>query len=261
MTEAPYTSRLIKATALIADTKALLASWDLNQDVHVNLDRARQTNLLGKASRARVEDVLNIFRQRYFDDPEIGQALATMVQGNVPASWIDPLLYFYSIQNDNTLRDIVLQLVTKRRLSGYTDITSEHVLRLLREWVAEGKTTSAWGEDTLRHVTRHALATLRDFGILQGKKNKSITPVYLPVESFIFIAFDLSRKLGSGEKVLHSPNWSLFFLPTQAVERFFLEAHQERLLSYDAAGSIIRLEFQENSLMEVARVLIERANP
>lgn len=260
MTEAFYTSRIIKATALIADTKALLASWDLTLDVQANFERARQTNIFGRASRARVEDVLKIFRQRYFADPLIGQALAVLVQGNAPGQWIDPLLYFYSVQNDQTLRDIVLEVIAPRRLSGYTDLTPEHVTRVVRDWVAEGKTTSPWGDETIIRVVQNSLAALRDFGILQGKMNKSITPIYLPVESFAFLAFELWRNLRSGDKVLHSPAWNLFFLPTQGVERFFLEAHQERLLDYHAAGSVIRLEFPVNTLVEVAHELVKRAH-
>jgi len=259
MTEPIYTSRLIKATALIPDTKALLASWDLSQDWRANFDNARRMNIFGKASRARIEDILKIFRQRYFDDPEVGQALVILVQGHVPAQWIDPLLYFYTVQNDSTLRAIVLEVIAHRRLSGYTDITLDHVLRALRDWVAEGKMTCTWGEDTILHVAQHALAALRDFGILQGKTNKSITPLYLPVEAFTFLAYELWRKDRAGDQVLHSPEWNLFFLPTQGVERFFLEAHQERLLTYYAAGSVVRLEFPVNSLVEVARVLVERA--
>lgn len=256
-----YTSRLIKATALLPDTKALFATWDLEQDWRTNFDTARRMNIFGKASRARIEDILKIFRQRYFDDPEVGAALVTLVQGGVPAQWIDPLLYYYTVENDSTLRAIVLEVVARRRLSGYSDVTLEHVLRALRDWVAEGKTTSTWGEDTLLHVAQHALATLRDFGILQGKNTKAITPLYLPVEAFIFLAYEIWRKDHAGDKVLHSPEWNLFFLPTQGVERFFLEAHQERLLAYYAAGSVVRLEFPVNSLMEVARVLVERAHP
>jgi hypothetical protein len=202
---------------------------------------------------------LAIFRQRYFDDPEVGSALVTLVQGNVPGQWIDPLLYYYSVQNDSTLHDVILEVVAKRGLNGYTDISVEHVMRALREWVAEGKTTTTWGEKTTLRVAQHMVATLRDFGILQGRVNKSITPLYLPLESFVFLAFEMWRKLRSGEKVLHNPDWNLFFLPTQGVERFFLEAHQERLLSYHAAGSVIRLEFPMNSLVEVANVLVERA--
>lgn len=259
MTDALYTSRLIKATALIPDTKALLAVWDLSQDERTNFDHARRMKLVGKASRKRVEDIVYIFRQRYFKDPEVGQALVTLVQGSVPAQWVDPLLYYYTVQNDSTLRAIVLEIVAQRRLSGYTDLPLEHVVRALGDWVAEGKTVDKWGEDTILHVAQHALATLRDFGILEGRSMKSITPLYLPIESFTFLAFDLWQRGRSGERVLHSPEWNLFFLPTQGVERFFLEAHQERLLAYYAAGSMIRLEFSAHSLVEVARVLVERA--
>jgi len=57
-----YTSRIIKASALIADTKVLLAAWDAEQSVAENLDRARRENIFGKTSRKRVEDILLIFR-------------------------------------------------------------------------------------------------------------------------------------------------------------------------------------------------------
>lgn len=261
MTEAAYTSRIIKATALITDTKTLLGAWDLTRDVSSNLDHARRSNIFGKASRARAEDILRIFRQRYFEDPQVGQALAILVQGNVPGQWIDPLLYYYSVKNDETLQSIVMDVVSPRRMSGHTDIRPDHVTHAIRDWIAQGKikTKTPWGEETIERVVRHSIAALRDFGVLQGKVNKSITPLYLPMESFVFLAFEIWRKLHSGEKVLHSPDWNLFFLPTQGVERFFLEAHQERLLSYYAAGSVVRLEFPVNSLVEVANVLVERA--
>jgi hypothetical protein len=96
LTESPnpiYTSRIIKASALIADTKVLLAEWDLTQSVAENLDRARRENIFGKGSRKRVEDVLRIFRQRYFDDADVGAVLVTLTQNGAPAQWIAPLLY------------------------------------------------------------------------------------------------------------------------------------------------------------------------
>jgi hypothetical protein len=110
-----YSSRLIKATALLPDTKALMASWDLSENVNTNLNNARQNNIFGKASRSRVEDILRIFKQRYFEDPQIGNALVTLVQARVPTKWIDSLFYYYSAQNDETLRDIVFEVVNPRR--------------------------------------------------------------------------------------------------------------------------------------------------
>lgn len=259
MTETLLTSRLIKASALIADTKTMLAHWDLSESVSANLYRARSENIFGKTTRARAEDVLRIFRQRYFSDPEIGHSLVTLIQGGAPSMWIDPLLYYYSIQNDATLRAIVLETIYRRQLGGYSDISSELVKRSLRDWVAEGRTTSDWGEETVERVARNAMATLRDFGILSGKATKSINPIYLPIESFAFLAFELQRHTTSGEQILHSDDWMLFFLPVEGVERFFLEAHQERLLAYYAAGSVIRLEFPAQTLVEYAHVLVERA--
>jgi BrxA len=259
MSEPLFTSRLIKASALIGDTKTLLAHWDLTQDIPANLERARSENIFGKASRSRVEDVLRIFRQRYFDDPEIGEALVTLVQGGAPAQWIDPLLYYYTVRNDETLRAIVLEIVYRRQMGGYADISIEMVMRNLRDWVAGGRTTSDWGEETIYRVAKNALTALRDFGILSGKATKSITPIYLPVEAFALLAFEMQRRTTSGDQILHSEDWKLFFLPVEGVERFFLEAHQERLLAYYAAGSVVRLEFPAQTLVEYAHVLVERA--
>jgi hypothetical protein len=276
-----YTSRIIKASALIADAKMLLAEWDLEQSVAENLDRARRENILGKASRKRVEDVLRIFRQRYFDDADVGGALVTLAQSNalplarnsapltqdsVP-QWLDPLLYFYAAQNDRTLRDLVTDVIYPRYLAAYTDLPTAYVVRAIREWVAEGKTTTQWSEGTILRVAQGFMATLRDFGVLQGAVHKYIAPIYLPTPAFALIALWLQKRERSGDLVLRSDDWKLFFLPVEGVERFFIEAHQEHLLTYHAAGSVIRIEFptaspatnSEHCLTEYAHVLLERA--
>lgn len=255
-TEPMYTSRIIKASALIADTRLLLSEWDLSQPVDANLARMRQQNIFGKASRRRVEDKLRIFRQRYFDDPDIGEALVYLAQNQAPAQWLDPLLYFFSAQNDRTLRDIVIETVSPRQLSGYNDLTVDQVIRVLRTWVSEGKTTAVWNEKTTLRVAQNLMAALRDFGVLQGKVNKSIAPMFLPLPSFALIAHCLQEQLHSGNLVLHSADWQLFFLSVENVERFFIEAHQEHLLSYFAAGSVVRIEFPEESLPDYARFLL-----
>ncbi len=45
---ARYASKIIKASALLSDTKMLLAHWDECADVLTNLDRMRQDNVFGK---------------------------------------------------------------------------------------------------------------------------------------------------------------------------------------------------------------------
>jgi hypothetical protein len=60
-----YTSKIIKAGALLADTKTLLLHWDIQATTQKNLDRRHRENVFGKASRSRVKNILAIFRERY----------------------------------------------------------------------------------------------------------------------------------------------------------------------------------------------------
>ena len=60
---ASYTSKIIKAGALIGDTKTLLSHWDVDASAGENINRVQWDNVFGKASRSRVEDILAIFRR------------------------------------------------------------------------------------------------------------------------------------------------------------------------------------------------------
>lgn len=57
-----YSSKILKSGAILSETKILLASWDDSASIQDNFDRFRQRNILGKASRSRVEDILQVFR-------------------------------------------------------------------------------------------------------------------------------------------------------------------------------------------------------
>src|SRR6266571_9266807 len=79
LARAPYTSKIIKAGALLADTKTLLSHWDVGVSVQENMHRLHRENVFGKASRSRVEDVLAIFRQRYLTETPVTKALVALV--------------------------------------------------------------------------------------------------------------------------------------------------------------------------------------
>ena len=107
----PYSSRIIKAGALLADTTLLLSHWDATLSSADNLDRIRNQNLFGKASRSRVEDILAIFRQRYLGDLGVAAALSALVQAHVRMEIVRPLLYFHSCQSDPLLHDAVTKIL------------------------------------------------------------------------------------------------------------------------------------------------------
>src|SRR5438093_5385135 len=78
---APYSSKIIKAGALIGDAKTLLSHWDVKASVAENVRRVQRENVFGKASRSRVQDILAIFRQRYLTQESVTRALVALVRG------------------------------------------------------------------------------------------------------------------------------------------------------------------------------------
>ena len=148
--ESPYSSKIIKAGALLPDTKTLLSHWDTAATVEENLGRIRRENVFGKASRSRVEDILAIFRQRYLADEEVVKALVVLVQERLPAASLDRILYFHAAQSDRLLHDVVTEWLVPLQGRGIADIDVDEVQRLLSKWVAEGKTSGEWSEDTTR---------------------------------------------------------------------------------------------------------------
>ncbi len=253
-----YTTKIIKAGALLTDTRTLLANWDETLSIQENLQRVRRENIFGKASRSRIEDILTIFRQRYLPSEDVALSLVYLVRGNFPREGLNPILYFYSTQSDALLRDVVVQVCTQFRAKGKADVMVSDVQAVINDWMSEGKMATQWSDKTIIRVSQGILSTLRDFGILQGASHKCLAPIYLPVEAFAYLAFYLRQHQPSGERLLNDPAWQLFFLNQNTVEHFFMEAHQNRLLEYHAAGSVIRITFPQASIEEYAHALAQR---
>jgi hypothetical protein len=255
-----YSSKIIKAGALLGDTKTLLAQWNTAVPPQVNLDRLRRENVLGKVSRSRVEDVLAIFRQRFLSEASVTKALFVLAQKRFPAAALDRILYFHAAQADRLLHDTVTEILLPLQTHGITHIDVREIARPLKKWVHAGKTSGQWSEPTVIRIAQGLLSALRDFGVLQGAVKKRIAPVYLPIVAFAYLAFYFKQHQPSGAKLVELPDWKLFFLPREGVERFLFEAHQHGLLEFHAAGSVTRLTFPANNLEEYAHVIAQRAD-
>jgi hypothetical protein len=197
--------------------------------------------LLGKPSRSRAEDVLAIFRQRLLSDQRLANSLALLAQAGVKRTVLNRLLYFYAARADRLLHDVVTEMLVPWFRSGRLAVTPVDVEARLQEWGRQGETTGCWSAATVQRVAQGVLATLRDFEVLGGKVLKQITPPGLPVEAAAYIAFVLTSEGIPASELTSAEDWGLFFLEPASVERLLLEAHQLHLLSYAAAGRVVRL--------------------
>ncbi len=258
-----YTSRLQKGGALLPEMRALVRLW--HNDVSPD-DLKRQLtedNVLGKGSRSRMLDVLKrTFLPRYVqgNPPEAWRALRAFEEANAPLSVVRPLYYFHAARVEALMGDFVRQVLFERYRAGFREVTVSQALAFIHQAEAEGRIDPPWSESVTLRVARGLLAALRDYGILEGKVNKRIAPVYLPPVSFAYVAFILHQEQPAGERLLVHPDWRLFLLSTQEVERAFVEAQQRGLLIYQAAGPIIRIEFPARDIVEYAHALATRTH-
>jgi hypothetical protein len=253
-----YSSRILKAGALADETKTLLSIWDESATTGENIARFQQENILGKASRSRANDILTAFRQRYLIDERVMRSLILLTREKCPAEIINRILYFHAAMSDPLIHDFAADFLWSKRRRGLQEVTVDETREWIKKKIADGRTLEPWSENTIRKSARGLMSALRDFGILNGLRNKQLAPIYIPIEAFCYIAFYLCCIGLYGKSLLNSPEWRLFLHAPQDVEQLLIEAHQVHLLEYRAAGSVIRIDFPVETLEEYSRVILER---
>jgi hypothetical protein len=240
-----YTSRLQKGGALLEDFRALVRIWRdapperLTEEVICG-------NLLGKKSRGRVRDTLKraFLPRLVFGDPSHAwKIVRTLEDAQAPPEVVRPVYYWLTIRNDRLMREFVTEHLLPRKQYDNRPVTVEETVEFIRGRLH--KAGKEWSDSVTLKVARGLLAALRDFGILEGRAKKRIAASYLPVEAFAHIASTLQRMGFSGRHLVGHDDWRLFMLTPSEVEHLFLEADRSKLLHYQAAGSVVRVDFPE----------------
>ncbi len=253
-----YTTRLQKGGALLEDMRLLVRSWS-EDNQHHQRDMLIAENVLGKESRARAADTYRrAFVPRFIqgNPPNAWKIVRALEDENVSVDILRPVYYWITARSDPLLYDFVCDDLIRR--SSHEEIrTSETAHWIIKQLAATGK---SWTPTVTLKVARGVLATLRDFGILEGRAKKRLAASYLPVDSFAYLAFALHHEGTSGRGLVEHSDWRLFLLAPPLVERMFLEADRAGLLEFHAAGRIARVEFPAHDFPEMAHVIARTAH-
>jgi len=251
-----YSSKVIKSGALLDDTLTLLNIWDTSVSNKSNVSRISELNMLGKASRSRLSDILSIFIQRYAYEKRIVKSIKKLIENDVDRDVILKILYYHTAISDRLVNDIISNFLFYKKSSGIIDVYVHEIEFTILKWNDEGKMPSKWGDITIKRAAQSTMAILRDFGVFEGAVKKRFSPFFLPLKTFAYVAFLVKEKQPSGMKLLDSDVWKLFFLDRQLVERYLLEADHQGLLDYHVAGNVTRLVFPVETLEEYVDVLV-----
>lgn len=244
-----YTCNIMKGGAMISECLLLLQEWCPGEKKGEFINRVTERNLIGKASRKRVRDIINrIFFRRFFKEEEITAInLKSLLSLGYDEDLVK-LFYYHTALADDLLYDFASQWLYSLYFDGRYKLDTSDGVAYIEQ--LGNKITPQWSENIKTKTARGLLATCRDFGLLQGAAKKSFAPIHIPVIAFLYVAYHLKKNVPSAGRLLTHPDWRLFLLTNDQVEQLFLEAHQNGHLGYYSAGGITRIEWKYDCFTE-----------
>ena len=250
-----FSTRLLRKGALIEETYRIFQSWDINASVRQNLRRVRETNLIGADNQAWLKEVAATLVRRFRSEAEVRPLVALARKGLPLQQWKHFLLWHIG-QTDVLYYRFATGWLFDQYVNGIHNLRTEDAVPFFRDTIRT--LTDSERELSEYGVLRGARDLLRmagDFGLLHGKAVKNFAPIQMPEHAFLYVAHALSEKVPNARKMMERPEWRLFLLTPQQVEREVLELHQFRKLEYHMAGSLAQLSLPAGTAAAYAESL------
>jgi len=252
MTAPVFTVNIQKGGALLADARRLVDLWDIEASPKVNLRRIADENLLGKATRRRLDDILlrSLAPRFVAPGPQVIVALKTLLSDHRAFT---EAAYFETARDEALLGAFAEGPCFGWYESGRSRVTIDDTTAWLGEQAAAG-ILPEWSPTVRTKVGRGLLAALRDFLILDGATIKRFVPPHLSLRGFAYVAFRLHEQGASSTKIATSLVWRHWLLGAERVDDLLRQAARAGILTYGSAGTAVRIDWHVGSVEDAIRV-------
>jgi hypothetical protein len=242
--------------AMIDETYATFAAWDLEKSKRENLDRLRQDNTIGASSATWLRDVAKVLNRR-FDPAGRDRALVILAQNRCELEEWKPILLWHMTRDEFLLGDFLKGWLFDAYKAGAFRVRPEELHPYLRDLGKHGaQTEHAWSDSTLARVAAGLLRMAAEFGLLRGSTVKEFAPYHLPERSFIYLLHVIRERDGDAAKVIAAPDWKMFRIQPSDVERELLHLHQFRKVEYHVAGTLVQLRLPDETAFAYAARMV-----
>lgn len=243
--------------AMISETYAALARWDLAISKKENLDRLRQDNYIGATSTTWLRDVAKVLNRRL--DP-IGRdrALVILAQGGCPMEEWKPILLWHLTRDEFLVRDFLINWLFDAYEDGAFRLRPEDLHEYLPSLSRRGgETEHPWTDATLARVASGLLRMGVEFGLLTGTAQKEFASYHLPERSLVYLMHAiLEHEDGSPRRMIDSPEWRMYLLRPTDIETALFRLHQFHTLEYQVAGSLVQISLPCDSAFAYAETMV-----
>ena len=240
--------------SMIDPTYAAFRSWDLTHSKQANLQRLRDENSIGAASANWLRDVIFVISRR-FDTDGRDRPLVELAHAGLDRETWDPLLLWHMTRDEFLVRDFLVSWLFPRYVDGAYRLDTGEVAAYLGSLVGRDgiEWSGAWTASTTNRVASGLLRIAADFGLLKGGVAKNFASYHLPEPSFLYILHAIAEVETNVNKIIASPDWRMYLLAPDDVERQIVHLHQFRKLHYEVAGSLAQLTLPCRTAAEFAR--------
>jgi hypothetical protein len=242
---------IVKGT-MIEETYTACKLWDASLTKDENFAYIRKSPEIPAKSASWRNDVCKVIHRRFdFSGPD--QPLVILAHNGCPFEQWKPLYLWHMTRDEFLLRDFLGKWLFQQHREGALRVTSADVIPYLKSLGQSGRYTETWTNHTMSRVAVGLLRAATDFGILRGTIAREFTSYHLPDPCFVYLLHALAESIPNARAIIQSPDWHLFLMDADDVERQILRLHQFQKLHYEVAGSIAQLTLPCASALDYAR--------
>ena len=234
-------TRLLRKGILIEETYRIFQSWDLGRSIRQNLQHLRETNPIGASNDAWLGEVAKTLASRFYSDDQV-RPLVILARNGMPLQEWKQFLLWHTGQTDALYFRFATEWLFDKFVNGIHNLRTEDAVPFFKETIRHLTNSECdISEYGVVRGSRDLLRMAADFGLLRGKAVKNFAPFQMSERAFLYVVHTLSEKEANARNMMERPEWRLFLLTPQQVEREILELHQFRKLEYHMAGSLAQL--------------------
>jgi len=254
-----YNSTMAGKGAFLSDAKMVLREIDAGR----NPDQVRlavvEDNLLDQRTRHSRSTVWKEIFRRYVSqrDPRDVSTLAHVVAHCPNPAAVDLVLFYEYCQADALLYDLTACCTYALYHSARTAIDRVDVNEWLSQQKPDHPEITGWSPRTRGRLTAGYLATIRDFGLVRGAKQKEFYKMYVPREAFVYALYRQKERGLQGKSLIHSTDWRLFLLSESEVILLLEDAASGGFVHFRHAGDVYDLRFVYLNLREAVYAITD----
>ena len=250
-TQAELSASIARHGAYIWETKRIFDVYIETESYDELKSAVLEDNLLRKGSERYRSDILSEITRRYHiaKDGFRETPLIRAYRRNLSESVWESLLY-YEFSQDRLVKYLTTEFLYPRYQDGVLVLRKEDLLTFLENASSTRDEFESWSENTCLSVAEHYLASMKNFGILEGSTEKEFSYVYPPDQLVAYILYTLfEHGHTSADEVVNHTDWRVVLFDQDDV-RERLRGISPTHVTYEKRGSVERLEPRYDSLME-----------